>query len=175
LTFEVVGIEDSSIRVSGLVSGISYEFSSAAPFQQVDARDASFALEYPLLSSRLTGEPGTFDKTEWSGKNSALRFETSTRKLSRNGLLRKLARLAPTSRLSANFRVSFTRQVAYKLHPRGVAAEEIRVLSHQPVTPTKVRNTKEEDGYKETYKLIGIVLLICLAIFLGLILSLHVD
>jgi hypothetical protein len=33
-------VETSPIRVRGLVSGVSYEFSGTAPVQQVDARDA---------------------------------------------------------------------------------------------------------------------------------------
>jgi hypothetical protein len=33
-------LENSPIRVRGLVSGMSYEFSGAAPIRQVDARDA---------------------------------------------------------------------------------------------------------------------------------------
>jgi len=37
-------LENSPIRVRGLVSGISYEFSGTAPIQQVDARDASSLL-----------------------------------------------------------------------------------------------------------------------------------
>jgi hypothetical protein len=37
-------LETSPIRVRGLVSGRSYEFSSAAPVQQVDARDATSLL-----------------------------------------------------------------------------------------------------------------------------------
>ena len=37
-------LETSPIRVRGLVSGISYEFSGAAPTQQVDARDAASLL-----------------------------------------------------------------------------------------------------------------------------------
>jgi hypothetical protein len=41
-------LENSPIRVRGLVSGMSYEFSGAAPVQQVDARDAS-----SLLSTRF--------------------------------------------------------------------------------------------------------------------------
>jgi len=41
-------LENSPIRVLGLVSGMSYEFSGAAPIRQVDARDAS-----SLLSTRF--------------------------------------------------------------------------------------------------------------------------
>jgi hypothetical protein len=37
-------LETSPIRVRGLVSGMSYEFSGAAPIQEVDARDASTLL-----------------------------------------------------------------------------------------------------------------------------------
>jgi hypothetical protein len=37
-------LETSPIRVRGLVSGQSYEFSGAAPVQHVDARDASSLL-----------------------------------------------------------------------------------------------------------------------------------
>ena len=37
-------LEKSPIRVRGLVSGKSYQFSGAAPIQQVDARDASALL-----------------------------------------------------------------------------------------------------------------------------------
>ena len=37
-------VETSPIRVRGLVSGTSYEFSGTAPIQQVDARDASSLL-----------------------------------------------------------------------------------------------------------------------------------
>lgn len=37
-------LENSPIRVRGLVSGMSYDFSGAAPIQQVDARDASSLL-----------------------------------------------------------------------------------------------------------------------------------
>jgi hypothetical protein len=37
-------LETSPIRVRGLVTGMSYEFSGAAPVQQVDARDASSLL-----------------------------------------------------------------------------------------------------------------------------------
>ncbi len=38
-------LENSSIRVRGLVSGGSYEFSGTTPIQQVDARDASSLLK----------------------------------------------------------------------------------------------------------------------------------
>ena len=41
-------LDDSPIRVRGLVSGTSYEFSSSSPVQPVDARDAS-----SLLSTRF--------------------------------------------------------------------------------------------------------------------------
>ena len=41
-------LETSPIRVRGLVSGMRYEFSGAAPIQQVDARDAA-----SLLSTRF--------------------------------------------------------------------------------------------------------------------------
>jgi hypothetical protein len=41
-------VETLPIRVRGLVSGVSYEFSGAAPVQQVDARDAP-----PLLNTRF--------------------------------------------------------------------------------------------------------------------------
>jgi hypothetical protein len=37
-------LDNSPIRVRGLVSGSSYEFSNARPVQQVDARDASALL-----------------------------------------------------------------------------------------------------------------------------------
>jgi hypothetical protein len=37
-------LENSPIRVRGLVTGISYEFSGSGPVQQVDARDASSLL-----------------------------------------------------------------------------------------------------------------------------------
>ena len=37
-------LENSSIRVRGLVSGMSYDFSGAVPVQLVDARDASSLL-----------------------------------------------------------------------------------------------------------------------------------
>jgi hypothetical protein len=37
-------LENSPIRVRGLVSGMSYEFSGSHPVQQVDARDASSLL-----------------------------------------------------------------------------------------------------------------------------------
>ena len=37
-------LENSPIRVRGLVSGMSYDFSGAVPTQQVDARDASSLL-----------------------------------------------------------------------------------------------------------------------------------
>jgi hypothetical protein len=37
-------LERSPIRVRGLVSGMSYEFSGSRPVQQVDARDASSLL-----------------------------------------------------------------------------------------------------------------------------------
>jgi hypothetical protein len=37
-------LENSPIRVRGLVSGMSYNFSGAVPVQQVDARDASCLL-----------------------------------------------------------------------------------------------------------------------------------
>ena len=37
-------VETSPIRVRGLISGMSYEFSGAAPIQQVDARDAASLL-----------------------------------------------------------------------------------------------------------------------------------
>ncbi len=37
------------------------------------------------------------------------------------------------------------------------------------------RRARRADGHKEIYKLIGIILLICLASLLGLIISLHVD
>ena len=37
-------LERSPIRVRGLVSGVSYEFSGSRPVQQVDARDASSLL-----------------------------------------------------------------------------------------------------------------------------------
>ena len=41
-------LENSPIRVRGLVSGMNYEFSGARPIQQVDARDAP-----SLLSTRF--------------------------------------------------------------------------------------------------------------------------
>ena len=44
ITINVRYLETSPIRVRGLVSGMSYEFSGAAPVQQVDARDASSLL-----------------------------------------------------------------------------------------------------------------------------------
>ena len=37
-------VETSPIRVRGLVSGMSYEFSGASPVQQVEARDAASLL-----------------------------------------------------------------------------------------------------------------------------------
>jgi hypothetical protein len=37
-------LDNSPIRVRGLVSGTSYEFSGTAPIQQVDARDAASLL-----------------------------------------------------------------------------------------------------------------------------------
>lgn len=37
-------LDNSPVRVRGLVSGTSYEFSSSRPVQQVDARDASSLL-----------------------------------------------------------------------------------------------------------------------------------
>ena len=37
-------LEKSAIRVRGLVTGVSYEFSGAAPIQHVDARDAASLL-----------------------------------------------------------------------------------------------------------------------------------
>lgn len=37
-------LENSPIRVRGLVSGMSYEFSGSQPVQTVDARDASSLL-----------------------------------------------------------------------------------------------------------------------------------
>jgi hypothetical protein len=44
ITINVRYLEMSPIRVRGLVSGVSYEFSGAVPVQQVDARDASSLL-----------------------------------------------------------------------------------------------------------------------------------
>jgi hypothetical protein len=41
-------VENSPIRVRGLVSGMSYEFSGSRPVQQVDSRDAA-----SLLNTRL--------------------------------------------------------------------------------------------------------------------------
>jgi hypothetical protein len=38
-------LENSPIRVRGLVSGTSYEFSSSRPVQKIDARDASSLLD----------------------------------------------------------------------------------------------------------------------------------
>jgi hypothetical protein len=37
-------VETSPIRVRGLVSGTSYEFSGTAPIQEVDVRDAASLL-----------------------------------------------------------------------------------------------------------------------------------
>ena len=43
-------LDNSPIRVRGLVSGTSYEFSSSRPVQQVDARDASSLLNTRFFS-----------------------------------------------------------------------------------------------------------------------------